>query len=225
MLRLTLDLHNRPLLAETAFACGCFHRFFPSEALDREATETHGRIVSGRSALATSRRLAVDPIISQSMGDLNEKDPHPRVYVYGGKHFACAVEFSGPLPAKKQHEKYKLHDAAELERLPLGTRFASFFGRDGVVRGSDRPEAFVLWPAGFHRAGSPRVRGTHLIHFDQYDYQDPRLIETLLRLPPPIFLEDIRVSPYHRPGSSQGTPIRSLDAIPRAIKKGSFCLC
>jgi len=226
MVRLTLDLHNRPLLAETAFACGCFHRIFPVEALEKEATETHGRVVSGRSALATDRTLAIDPVVSQSMGVFDPANPHPRVYVYGGKHFACAVEFGGPMPSESRSEGIALADAAELERLPLGDGFASFFRADGLVRGAERPESTMMFPSGLYHAGTPRMRGTHLIHFDQYDYDDPQLLEKLLRLPPTPFLQDINLSPYATgTGAGGGIAPPPADAIERAKKKGVFCLC
>jgi hypothetical protein len=32
-------------------------------------------------------------------------------------------------------------------------------------------------------AGQPRQRGTQLIHFDEFDFDDPKLLEKLLRLP------------------------------------------
>jgi hypothetical protein len=237
MLRLTLDHANQPLLMETAFSCGCFHRVFPVEALEKEGTETFGPRASGRSSLGRKQVLKVDPIIPQCMGTFHPSDPHPRVYLYGGKHFAGAVEFGGPLPDDRAEAAYRLVDATALEHLPSPDGVASFFGRDGLVRGADRPEAWMLLPTGFYHAGTPRIRGSHLIHFDQYSYDDPRLLEQLLRLPPAPYLSNIARSPYARPavpssgGAGPDAPVappptsETEEPVQRAVKRGFFCPC
>lgn len=227
LIRMTLDLENRPLLCETVFACGCFHRIFPIDALEKEATETFGRIVSGRSPLAKDQSMKIEAIIPQSMGSFDTANSHPFVYVYGGKHFAGAVEFNGPRPSNSETITYEMRDADELEALPLPDgRTASFFQRDGLVRGADRPEATMLWGTGLYHPGTPRIRGEHLIHFDQYDFDDPSLLEQLLRLPPKEFLERIELSPYARRGAAgPAGEAPSENVVPRANKKAFFCPC
>ena len=83
----------------------------------------------------------------------------------------------------------------------------------------------MLFAAGFYHPGTPRIRGTHLIHFDEYDYDDPQLLEELLRLPPAAFLEDICQSPYASGGEVSAKPLVANPAVPRAKKKAFFCPC
>lgn len=228
LIRITLDGDRHPILAETCFACGCFHRVFPVEALERAATEQFGRIESGRSPLARRRPRRVDAILPQSMGNFSPEFPHPVVYIYSGKHFAGAVEFGGYHAEPAETASYVLEPEETLEALPLaGGISASFFGRDGLVRGADRPEATMLWPTGFYHAGTPRIHDAHLIHFDQYDYNDPHLLEQLLRVPSlGGVLKDSVHSPYSRtPGGPPAPRPAPDDATPRAKKKAFFCPC
>lgn len=229
LIRLTLDQGNHPILAETAFACGCFHRLFPVDALSRAATEQFGPVESGRSPLARAKLHHVDAIIPQGMGTFNESAPHPVVYLYSGKHFAGAVEFSGYHAIPEETTTYQLLPEETLEALPIETGLrASFFQQDGLVRGADRPEATMLYPTGFYHAGTPRIHDAHLIHFDQYDYNDPLLLEKLLRIPTlGGVLQDSTKSRYsHIPGIPKPPedPAAKDDA-PRAEKKAFFCPC
>ena len=52
-----------------------------------------------------------------------------------------------------------------------------------ALRGAERREGFLLSGLGMLSAGQPRERGTQMIHFDQYDFDDPHLLEEFLRLP------------------------------------------
>ncbi len=227
LLRLTLDEAQRPILAETCFACGCFHRVFPVEALERAATEQFGRIESGRSPLGRKQPFQVDAIIPQSMGHFTPESPHPVMFVYSGKHFAGAVEFGGYHGVPGETVEYTIAPEASIEALPLGAGIAaSFFARDGLVRGADRPEATMLYPTGFYHAGTPRIHDAHLIHFDQYDYNDPGLLEKLLRLPSlGGVLRDSLGSPYSHPAGVAPKPHPREDNSPRAKKKAFFCPC
>ena len=54
---------------------------------------------------------------------------------------------------------------------------------NGLVRGAERLEGTLFKPLGMLNAGQPRQRGTQLIQWDQYDLDDPRLLEKTLRLP------------------------------------------
>ena len=79
---------------------------------------------------------------------------------------------------------YRLRKYDELENLetPAG-RLTSMFQDNGLVKGARRPEGIYFTPAGLLSAGQPRQRGTQLIHFDNWDLDDPHLFEQALRLP------------------------------------------
>ena len=86
----------------------------------------------------------------------------------------------------------------------------------------------MLYATGFYHAGTPRIHDAHLIHFDQYDYNDPLLLEKLLRIPSlggvPTDSTNSRYN--HTPGAPTTTaPPPSEDTAPRAAKKAFFCPC
>ena len=79
---------------------------------------------------------------------------------------------------------YELMPYDDLERLATRSgRVVSMFLPNGLVRGAGRLEGEIFKPLGMLSAGQPRQRGTHLIQWDQYDFDDPRLLEKTLRLP------------------------------------------
>jgi hypothetical protein len=78
---------------------------------------------------------------------------------------------------------YDLRNYSELELAPFEDGWGSVFNAKGLVKGAFRMEGVLLTPLGLLHAGQPRQRGTQLIHFDQADFDDPRLFETYLRLP------------------------------------------
>jgi hypothetical protein len=183
LIRITLDALNRPMIAEAVYACGCYHRIYPAAGLERAAAHRFGKPLVDTFALAAPQPWKIDPIIPELAGSFDLFDPHPRVWVRSGFHLIAAVTFEGDAPTAVADAPYELRPSTDLERLPFGTRIASFFGPDGLVRGADRPEASLLYASGIYHAGTPRIRGARKIHFDQYDYDDPTLLETLLRLP------------------------------------------
>jgi hypothetical protein len=86
-------------------------------------------------------------------------------------------------PVVAQHE-YALRPYADLEQLRApGGKVMSMFLDNGLVRGAERVEGALFTPLGMLSAGQPRQRGTQLIHWDQYDFDDPRLLEHTMRLP------------------------------------------
>ncbi|MDK2972252.1 MAG: hypothetical protein PWP23_2007 [Candidatus Sumerlaeota bacterium] len=183
LLRITLDENNRPLVAETTYACGCYHRLYPVEAFEAAAERAFGEPVSGPYALADDVPHRIDPAIPELAGTFDSRWPHPLVYVRSGFHMIAAVKWGEAAPEAWETFALELQPSVSLEQLPWGGGTASLFARDGLVRGGDRPEARMLYPSGLYHAGTPRVRGIHEIHFDEYDYDDPALLETMLRIP------------------------------------------
>ncbi|MFQ5658780.1 MAG: hypothetical protein ACE5GZ_00010 [Gammaproteobacteria bacterium] len=86
-----------------------------------------------------------------------------------------------------QISNYSLRAYGELENLPFNGYHASLFDTHGLVRKAYRLEGKLLTPAGLYHAGQPRQRETQMIHFDEALFDDPRLLETYLRLPPGVF--------------------------------------
>jgi hypothetical protein len=83
-------------------------------------------------------------------------------------------------------ETYELHPYREMELTRSSGHVTSVFDRNGLARKSDRLETYLLAPTGLFHAGTPRQRGTQMIHFDQQDFEDPSLYEERLRWPSKI---------------------------------------
>jgi hypothetical protein len=165
------------------YACGCYHRLYPLDRLEEAARAEHGEAVVDGYSLIREVDGKIDPIIPETAGSFDLSDPHPRVYVRSGFHLIAAVTFGDEMPWTNDWQTYELLPDESLQMLPWGEETVSFFDRDGLVRGADRPEATLLYPSGMYHPGTPRIRGMHLVHFDQYDYDNPSLLEEMLRLP------------------------------------------
>jgi len=148
--------------------------------------DEHGDPESGKQfALERDVRGRIDLVIPKILDDPAAAD-RPVVRSAEGHHAILDVDF-----AENDHERevvrsveYTLRPYDELERLPLADgSFTSMFHDNGLVKGAQRLEGVFFTPIGILSAGQPRQRGTQLIHWDQYDLDDPRLFERGLRLP------------------------------------------
>lgn len=184
-LRITLDANNEPLCFETVYNCGCYHRLYPTARLESAAAAEFG-------APEKEKTLAVEKNVSARIDLIVPKvvewthPTRPVIRARAGWHglvdVANAEGKHGPEVAQTQ--KYTLLPYDELEHLhtPDG-RVTSMFGADGLVKGAKRLEGIFFRPLGMLAAGQPRQRGTQLIHWDQYDFDDPNLFAKTLRLP------------------------------------------
>ena len=205
MMRVTLSSENRPLCFEGVYACGCYHRIYPTRELEEAWNELHP-LAGGTSpqAMARPRRWKIDGILPETAGGFDPAQPHPTVWIYAGFHMIGRIAAEpAPMPPASPRVPIGLELYEKLKRLPYGERNASAFGRDGLVRGADRPEARLLYPTGIYHAGTPRQRGTHLIHFDQYDFDNPALLGELLDWPTLALRPDTVLLGYR---GGEGTP-------------------
>ncbi len=110
----------------------------------------------------------------------------PVIRVRAGWHGIVDVGFDVDKHAGERHVAavYQLRDYAELEHLtaPDG-RVTSMFYDNGLVRHAERGEGVYFTPAGILSAGQPRQRGTQLIHWDDWAFDDYHLFTDALRLP------------------------------------------
>jgi hypothetical protein len=189
-LRVTLDTHNDPLLFETVFSCGCFHRVFPTERLEAAAKREYGPPLDGKT-FSIERKVPrkIDLFVLETVPDRLDGQ-RPVIYCWAGTHLPGKVDigfaeetFAG---MKIGDETYELHPYREMELTRSSGHVTSVFDRNGLVRNSDRMETYLLAPTGLFHAGTPRQRGTQMIHFDQQDFEDPSLYEERLRWPSKI---------------------------------------
>ena len=185
-IRITLDSENRPATIETLNNCGCHHRLYPADGVEQAARQEFGSPLKGK-AFALERDveskydLIIPKVIDPAAGS------RPIVRCRAGTHavvdtaYGNADHVDEPVAARRG---YVLKPYDELERLTTpGGRTVSMFLPNGLVRGAERLEGTLFRPLGMLNAGQPRQRGTQLIQWDQYDFDDPRLLEKTLRLP------------------------------------------
>lgn len=187
-LRITLDSQHRPAIIETLNNCGCHHRLYPSDSLEAAAMEQHGKPLPDK-ALAIERDVTgkYDLIIPKVLKLDGASDGRALIRIRAGTHSVVDVDFTDahhPGEPVVEHKGYTLLPYGDLERLQTpGGKIVSMFEPSGLVRGAERLEGDLFRPLGMLSAGQPRQRGTQLIHWDQYDFDSPKLLESTLRLP------------------------------------------
>lgn len=182
-LRVTLNDADEPMLYETVYNCGCYHRVWPVEDLERRAREEFGGPARpGASALLKAIPRRIDLYVPASAPAPGPE--RPVIFSAAGSHRPLAIGRESDIGARVLS-----HETRTAELLPYATLETGgpdglgIFRADSLVAGADRPEAILLFPTGIYHAGTPRRRGAQLIHFDQYDYDDPYLLDGALRLP------------------------------------------
>jgi len=185
-LRLTLNEHDKPIAFETLYNCGCYHRLYPSAQLEAAAFQRFGEPEKGKQ-FAIERRVpwkfdTIVPKVVQVQGRGNRPVVRNRAGWHGIVN--VAMDENGHEDEVADETRYTLRPYDELERLttPDG-RVVSMFYDNGLVKGAQRLEGVFFTPAGLLSSGQPRQRGTQMIHWDHYDFDDPDLLKRLLRLP------------------------------------------
>lgn len=188
VLRITLDEHEEPILYETLDACGCYHRVYPTEAINRAArgqfgddlehgvtTDVQGR-ANGKATLVRGRVVenpvgAFRPVVRTTAGDHSIID--------------VAVNESGHAQEVTESLGYTLASYDKLERIPLPDgAYTSLFYENGLVKGGKRAYGKFLTPLGTLSAGQPRQRGTQLVSLTgALDFDDPALFEKFMAWP------------------------------------------
>lgn len=182
-LRMTLDERDRPMIYETIYNCGCYHRAYPTEELEAMAQAEFGPPEEGRyTSVRREMPRRIDLYVPEAVpGDPGER---PVVFSAAGRHMPLAIGHEAHIG-----ERAHITDTRQLELRPYerleegGPDGLGIFRADSLVAGADRAETWMLFPTGLYHAGTPRRRGAQLIHFDQYDWDDPHLLERTLRLP------------------------------------------
>jgi hypothetical protein len=185
--RITLDVRGHPLVYETIYDCGCYHRIYVSRRLEELARRRFGDPLPGKTySIEQKTRFKIDLIVLDALPD-PEEGQRPILFCWGAYHLPGKIALGeyrdivkGTNMGEKGYELLPYHalEATELDGVPVGV-----FNRNGLVYGAGRPEGLLLSPSGIYYAGHPRQRGTQLIHFDQEDFEDPDLFVDRLRWP------------------------------------------
>lgn len=185
--RITLDAENRPAIFETILNCGCYHRCYVSAPLEAAIREEFGPPLEGRHcSAARAIKGAPDWVVPETVEVPVEGSMRPIIFSRAGYHGLAAVSFDRAEIVKRSVQaarSYELQSYDVLERLPTAYGHGSMFGADGLVHYAGRREGWLLAGTGMISAGQPRQRGTQRICWDQYDFDDPHLLDKCLRLP------------------------------------------
>ncbi len=186
VVRITLDGLHRPAIYEFVRACGCYHTLWVAEFVETTARSEFG-LPTGDHQFAVERDMTGRSLFLPALvGDDGTTPRRPFVFVDSGYHLVLTISPSdtGIHPDHLvEGRTYQLEPYESLTRLPLGNAVASMFANNGLVHHASRKEGLLLAPTGMLKAGQPRQLGTMKIRMDDYDHDDPRLLEKNLRLP------------------------------------------
>jgi len=186
-LRITLNQDNQPLLYESVSNCGCYYKVFPTEQMEAWSKAEYPEIEDGKVFhLEQDLTQKIDAIVPELVAVPKGPAQRTSLFYSAGHHQLITIRLESQLAesgAATTGQRYTLLPYERLENLSFNGHSASLFGEDGLVRKADRPECTLLTPSGLYHAGHPRQRETQMIYFDQADFDDPKLLETYLRLP------------------------------------------
>jgi hypothetical protein len=163
VVRITLAPTGEPLLVDSIHACGCYHLFAPTAALQPvpgPQWEEWAFVPTTLPALALGQRV--------------------QLRLASGTHYVVDIRPD----EERTGTPYTLQDEDGLRALPLpggGTR--SVFGANGIIAGTERGERFLFWPMGIESPGAMRQWGRQPTAFvGRRHFDDARLIEQRFKL-------------------------------------------
>ena len=163
--RVTLGPDGRPVLYDTIHACGCYHLFFPTPALQPRPAPAAG----------------IEWVFAPAAAPLPRDGERVVLRLASGSHYLVGLSADPP----GEGTAYALRDEDELRGLPPAgaasdAAWLSFYGPEGLLPGSERAERWFFWPMGVPSAGAQRQWGHHATafvgrrHFDDADLIDRR---------------------------------------------------
>ncbi len=157
--RVTLDNKGQPLFYDSIHSCGCYYQLFPLGA--------------GLDSVYTT--AGDEPVLSIPMRAPEENETAV-IHLSAGEHFINAIEHKD---VNKPDKPYTLLPYRHLRQLPTEDGRRSLFSVNGIIKGSERPERWLLWPMGISSAGAMRQWGHHAIAFiGRRHFDDPGLFLT-----------------------------------------------
>lgn len=158
--RVTLNTDGSVLIYDSVHACGCYHYFFPSAAL---------ALRSG------AQQLPEPPLLPQSAPELADGQSLV-IRVSSGDHYIQRLYVDTASGQPLHWREYQ-----ELYATPVaGGGHRSLFRANGLVKGSERSERWLLWPMGVPSAGAMRERGRQATAFiGRRHFDDAKLLDNL----------------------------------------------
>ncbi len=169
--RITIAENGTPLIADTIHPCGCYHLFFSDQSIVQN-TDALNKAPLGESI--------------DTPQSLPEHSPSNRItlVVSGKTHYlnvlSTAKEISR-LPKEKTYELIVSDSIPDrgLRTMPLASgNYKSLYDAEGIVRGTERGERWLLWPMGIKSPGAMRQWGKHATAFvGRRHFDDPYLFD------------------------------------------------
>ncbi len=160
--RVTIAPDGRAVLYDTIHPCGCYHLFFPVPPLGLKTRQVNE---PGEGTLVPTKA----PVLKAGQRMV--------LHISSGDHYLRNLSATNRDTNKST--AYQLREMDDLRSLPLaagGTR--SLYGPQGLVRGTQRAERFILWPMGIASPGAMRQWGTHATAFTgRRHFDDPALLD------------------------------------------------
>jgi len=163
--RVTLAPDGEPLIYDSMHPCGCFHLFFPTpRARPRPAPDRHEEWA----------------FVPQTLPRIGEGE-RPVVTIASRTHY---IERVGVVRGHDSVVRYAFRSYDELRSMPRAAGdYASAFGPDGLIAGSERLERFLFWPMGIVSSGAMRQWGRHATAFvGRRHFDDAELFERRFEL-------------------------------------------
>jgi hypothetical protein len=159
-LRVSLDGEGKPFMVDVVNDCGCYHFLAPQ---------------CDQVLKFLTKPFMFDPFVPQWLPDI-PVGKRFGIRVNSGWH---QVERVLAFEEPSSGTAYTLMDYDVLEALPHEEgRTESIFDSQGIVKGSERVERFILFPMGIPSIGSMRQRGHHAIELiGRAHFDDPRLFD------------------------------------------------
>ena len=148
--RVTLGADGKPVMYDAMHNCGCYHMFFPSEQL--RLKKTYGVYEEV-------------PLVPQMVK--HDAEGRAILRIESKTHYLQRIYFDNSAAGNNAVvRQYQLQDYDQLRSLPLrGEQRKSLFAWDGLVKGTERSERWILWPMGVPEPGAMRQWGRHATAF------------------------------------------------------------
>ena len=162
--RVTLGTDGRPLMYDAMHNCGCYHMFFPASALRLKAMDEDV--------------FEEAPLVPQIAPEWNENRIVLRIA--SKTHYLQRVFVAKTINGIS----YSLNDYDQLRSMQYDTDSRkSLFAWDGLIKGTERAERWILWPMGIPSPGAMRQWGQHATAFvGKRHFDDADLIERYFSL-------------------------------------------
>ena len=169
--RITIGNDGKLLLADSIHPCGCYHLFFPANGINKRAEYVHQAEFS--EGIETPQILPVYSPDNRLILRLAAKN-----------HYLQALFNEKELIPNRKTQSYDLiignpiPDYA-LRSMPLPNGdFKSLYQSNGLVKGTERSERWLLWPMGIKSPGAMRQWGKHATVFvGRRHFDDPYLFD------------------------------------------------